>query len=207
MKKRSLPWLALLTCPFLLFANPVKDAKDILAQSKVTGGLIVHLGCGNGDLLAELGKDERFLAHGLDRDDAKLKAATEVQAACQGRAQEACEKFEIALRTTVEDSAQRRLAMEEQALRRNYSAAEYNEVQDVRRDCAQEMAEIKAELAQTEHQASIDLSEHRNVLQFTFNYRMEEAERDMQQQARGLLQRLARACEINFSQRSRGNWM
>ncbi len=75
MKKRSFPWLVLLTCPFLLFANPAKDAKDILAQSRVTGGLIVHLGCGNGDLLAELGKDERFLVHGLDQDDARLKTA------------------------------------------------------------------------------------------------------------------------------------
>ncbi|SVD09732.1 uncharacterized protein METZ01_LOCUS362586, partial [marine metagenome] len=75
MKKRLYPWLALLTCPCLLFANPGKDAKDILAQSKVTGGLIVHLGCGTGDLLAELGKDERFLVHGLDQDNAKLKTA------------------------------------------------------------------------------------------------------------------------------------
>jgi len=75
MKKYAPPWLALLAFPFLLSANPVKDAKDILIQSKVTGGLIVHLGCGTGDLLAELGKNERFLVHGLDQDNAKLKTA------------------------------------------------------------------------------------------------------------------------------------
>ncbi len=74
MKNHPLPWLALLAFPFLLFANPVKDAKDILAQSKLTGGLIVYLGCGTGDLLAALGKDERFLVHGLELDSSAALA-------------------------------------------------------------------------------------------------------------------------------------
>ncbi|SVB85401.1 uncharacterized protein METZ01_LOCUS238255, partial [marine metagenome] len=77
MNKLNFSWLALLACPLLLSGNPAGDARSILAQSKVTGGLIVHLGCGTGELLAELGKDKRFLVHGLERDPSKLSAARE----------------------------------------------------------------------------------------------------------------------------------
>lgn len=77
MNKLKIPWFALLACPLYLSANPAEDAREILIQSKATGGLIVQLGCGNGKLLAELGKDARFLVHGLERDSSKIESARE----------------------------------------------------------------------------------------------------------------------------------
>ena len=51
------------------------QAKEIVEATGVTGGLIVHLGCGDGRLTAELGRGEGRLVHGLDRDPAKVAAA------------------------------------------------------------------------------------------------------------------------------------
>ena len=75
MNKLKIPWFALLAFPLFLSANSAEDASEILVQSKATGGLIVQLGCGNGKLLAELGKDARFLVHGLERDSSKIESA------------------------------------------------------------------------------------------------------------------------------------
>ena len=44
------------------------SAERILDQTGVTGGLIVHLGCGDGKLTAELGAGDGYLVHGLDVD-------------------------------------------------------------------------------------------------------------------------------------------
>ncbi len=44
----------------------VENAEDILAQTHVQGGLVVHLGCGDGKLTAELKAGTRYLVHGLD---------------------------------------------------------------------------------------------------------------------------------------------
>jgi hypothetical protein len=50
-------------------------AEQVLSVSKLQGGLIVHLGCGDGRLTEELGKDDRFLVHGLDVDEDNIATA------------------------------------------------------------------------------------------------------------------------------------
>ena len=46
-------------------AGSQQSAEDILHESGVPGGLVVHLGCGDGRLTAKLRAGERFLVHGL----------------------------------------------------------------------------------------------------------------------------------------------
>ncbi len=43
-----------------------EDAKQVLDTAGVQGGLVVHLGCGDGQLTAALRADERLVVHGLD---------------------------------------------------------------------------------------------------------------------------------------------
>lgn len=50
-------------------------AKQLLDTTGVKGGLIVHLGCGDGKLTAALRARDSFLVHGLDTDVAKVKKA------------------------------------------------------------------------------------------------------------------------------------
>lgn len=57
------------------FAAPADDAKTILATSGVKGGIIVHLGSGDGKVTAALKANDGTLVHGLDKDDAKVNAA------------------------------------------------------------------------------------------------------------------------------------
>jgi len=48
---------------------------EILRSTGTTGGLVVHLGCGDGRLTAELCPDDRYLVHGLDADAANVEQA------------------------------------------------------------------------------------------------------------------------------------
>jgi len=50
-------------------------AAKILAESGVKGGLVVHLGCGDGELTAALLANERYLVHGLAVDAKSLETA------------------------------------------------------------------------------------------------------------------------------------
>jgi outer membrane protein assembly factor BamB len=50
-------------------------AQRLLAAAGVKGGLVVHLGCGDGRLTAALRRSERYLVHGLDSDAAKVEGA------------------------------------------------------------------------------------------------------------------------------------
>jgi len=50
-------------------------ARDILTATGVRGGMIVHLGCGDGRLTAALGCDENCTVHGLDADAENVDAA------------------------------------------------------------------------------------------------------------------------------------
>jgi len=61
----------LLLCPCFCFAN---DAKTILTESAIRGGLVVHLGSGDGELTAALGASDRYHVHGLAMSDADLMA-------------------------------------------------------------------------------------------------------------------------------------
>jgi len=52
-------------------------AREILGETGVQGGLVVHLGCGDGKLTAALGAGEGYLVHGLDADAASVGRARE----------------------------------------------------------------------------------------------------------------------------------
>jgi outer membrane protein assembly factor BamB len=52
-------------------------AKQILEAAQMQGGLVVHLGCGEGKLTAKLGAGGPFVVHGLEADAAKVAAARE----------------------------------------------------------------------------------------------------------------------------------
>jgi outer membrane protein assembly factor BamB len=54
---------------------PALDARELLATSGVKGGLIVHLGCGDGKLTAALRAGEGYLVHGLDAEGRNVDAA------------------------------------------------------------------------------------------------------------------------------------
>ncbi len=58
-------------------ATPTEQARGILDTTGVKGGLIVHVGCGDGRLTAALRVNDSYLVHGLDSDPAKVKAARE----------------------------------------------------------------------------------------------------------------------------------
>ncbi|MFQ6131720.1 MAG: PQQ-binding-like beta-propeller repeat protein [Armatimonadota bacterium] len=52
-------------------------AREILEATGVRGGLIVHVGCGAGELTAALGASGRYLVHGLDADPRNVEEARE----------------------------------------------------------------------------------------------------------------------------------
>ncbi len=56
-------------------AGPVETATEIIEQTGVQGGVIVHLGCGDGMLTAALRVSDRYQVHGLTRDASKLAEA------------------------------------------------------------------------------------------------------------------------------------
>jgi len=55
--------------------SPAEAAREILRISGRRGGLIVHLGCGDGRLTAALGAAGPFLVHGLDTEPASIAEA------------------------------------------------------------------------------------------------------------------------------------
>jgi len=60
------------------------QAADVLTKTGVSGGLIVHLNCGDGKLTSALGSNERYLVHGLVAD-AKNVAKAREQIRASGR--------------------------------------------------------------------------------------------------------------------------
>ena len=53
----------------------VAQARQILEATGITGGLVVHVGCGDGKLTAALGASDGFLVQGLDADAANVAKA------------------------------------------------------------------------------------------------------------------------------------
>jgi outer membrane protein assembly factor BamB len=51
------------------------DAADLEVASKLRGGLVVHLGCGDGALTADLAFNDHIVVHGLDRDAGDVERA------------------------------------------------------------------------------------------------------------------------------------
>ncbi|MFT5091358.1 MAG: putative RNA methylase, partial [Porticoccaceae bacterium] len=85
MNRHSIALLALLTvlAPSLTpdrstaKADPVSasEAANLIEQSGIKGGLIVHIGLSDGQLTAALKANSRYQVHGIDRDIAKVNAA------------------------------------------------------------------------------------------------------------------------------------
>lgn len=66
----------------ILAATAQEQARQIMAESGVKGGLVVHLGCADGTLTAALRVNERYLVKGLDADATHVaKARATVRAA------------------------------------------------------------------------------------------------------------------------------
>jgi len=56
-------------------ADDARQARAILRATGVRGGLVVHLGCGDGKLTAGLHANDSYLVHGLDADAANVEKA------------------------------------------------------------------------------------------------------------------------------------
>ena len=67
--------LALAVLPDLGAGDTAEEAEQILVTAGATGGLVVHLGCGDGQLTAALRANERFVVQGLDSDPDHVLAA------------------------------------------------------------------------------------------------------------------------------------
>ena len=67
MTKRLVYCVAAIVLLFVQ-ATHAQSPKDILDVSGIQGGLIVHLGCGNGERTASLRISDSHLVHGLDTD-------------------------------------------------------------------------------------------------------------------------------------------
>lgn len=52
-----------------------QTGRGILEQTGVKGGLIVHIGCGDGRLTAALRGNEGYIVHGLDTDTKNIETA------------------------------------------------------------------------------------------------------------------------------------
>jgi len=62
---------------FLLPEARGETAGQILKATGIRGGVVVHVGCGDGKLTAAFGKLDGFLVHGLDRSEEEVTAARE----------------------------------------------------------------------------------------------------------------------------------
>ena len=56
-------------------AEPTLDVKEMLSQTGVSAGFVVHLGAGDGNLTAELRQNDLIQVHGLESDPSKVAAA------------------------------------------------------------------------------------------------------------------------------------
>ncbi len=65
----------ILSCLVLIHSAYAETAEEILNKTGVKGGLIVHINCGDGKLTADLGKNKRFIVHGLDAKEENIKKA------------------------------------------------------------------------------------------------------------------------------------
>ncbi len=84
-KRTALLIAAAAICIFLLVKSlavqgptPEEQAQSILAATGIKGGLIVHLGCGDGRLTTALGQGPAYQVHGLDRDASNIQRARQV---------------------------------------------------------------------------------------------------------------------------------
>ncbi len=69
--------LAALSILASMLCVPSSSAQTILDESGIRGGLVVHVGCGDGKLTAALHANDSYLVHGLDTDPEQVAAARE----------------------------------------------------------------------------------------------------------------------------------
>jgi len=67
----------LMVCTAQIRASERNVANQILSDTGVKGGLIVHIDCGDGQLTAALCAGDGFLVHGLDTDIDNVEQARE----------------------------------------------------------------------------------------------------------------------------------
>ncbi|MFW6164317.1 MAG: methyltransferase domain-containing protein, partial [Planctomycetota bacterium] len=74
---RCLRWLATVCLAVLVVpsATEAAGAREIVETTGIRGGLVVHLGCGDGTLTAALKPSDSYLVHGLDRAAKHVAAA------------------------------------------------------------------------------------------------------------------------------------
>ena len=72
MNKMICTWMVSVT---VVAAACAQDARQILETTGVKGGLVVHLGCGDGKLTAALHANDSFLVQGLDTDAKNVAVA------------------------------------------------------------------------------------------------------------------------------------
>jgi len=53
----------------------ITQAREILDTTGTQGGIVVHLGCGNGKLTAALHVSDRYTIHGLEADPVRVAVA------------------------------------------------------------------------------------------------------------------------------------
>ena len=69
--------LLIAVCLFVTGVGNGQNGQEILKATGVRGGLIVHIGCGNGRLTAALRDNERYIVHALDTDANNVEKARE----------------------------------------------------------------------------------------------------------------------------------
>jgi outer membrane protein assembly factor BamB len=74
MKRIGISWAIVLASVAPVIAE---SGIDTVRSSGVRGGLIVHIGCGDGRFTRQLHVNESFIVHGLDTDAAKISQARE----------------------------------------------------------------------------------------------------------------------------------
>ncbi len=74
MSNKVLLLVAIVCLPLIAKAQ---QARRILNATGVEGGLVVHIGCGDGELTAALCANDSYMVHGLDTDPANVERARE----------------------------------------------------------------------------------------------------------------------------------
>ncbi len=77
MTRRTLLALSIAVLPTFCLAANAPEGNAILKATGTEGGLVVHVGCGDGRLTASLRGSESYLVHGLDTDIGQVAAARE----------------------------------------------------------------------------------------------------------------------------------
>ena len=75
LRARISRWLTLFAVIFVALPVVAEDGAQLLRRSGVAGGLVVHLGCGDGAVTAQLSGDTQFMVQGLDTDADKVASA------------------------------------------------------------------------------------------------------------------------------------